>query len=65
MVVIKLSTCHSCGDFVETKFNKNVGEIHLDDLCKFCRRRDNRIKKIKQKIVDLEYELYCMGEKSY
>jgi hypothetical protein len=62
MVVIKLSCCRSCGDFVETKIKKREGEIHCDDLCGFCRKREKMIEKIKQKITDLEYKLYCLED---
>ncbi len=65
MVVIKLTSCPSCGDFVKAKVDMINGEVRFDDLCNFCGKREDKIKRIKQKIADLEYELFKMRDQKF
>jgi hypothetical protein len=64
MVVIKLTTCSSCNYFIQPKVDIINGELSFDNLCKFCRKREEKIKKIEQKILDLEYQLFKMRDQT-
>lgn len=64
-IVIKLTTCSSCNYFIQPKCDIINGELSFDDLCKFCRKREDKIKRIKQKITDLEYELFKLRDQTF
>lgn len=65
MVVIKLTTCSSCNYFIQPKVDIINGELSFDSLCKTCRKREDKIKRIKQKITDLEYELFKLRDQTF
>jgi len=65
MILITINRCSFCNDYVKPKVSMINGEIAMSNLCKFCQGREDKIKKIKQKITHLEYELFKMRDQKF
>jgi hypothetical protein len=61
--------CINCSDDIKTKYNSlpvsnfpNLQELIFINKCKFCLARERKIKKLKEKLLNIEYELHCLED---
>jgi len=61
MNTIKLDCCKSCNNVFDAKLCTNKqGDQYFMTVCDFCTKREKKIKRIKQQILDLEWKLFLM-----
>lgn len=63
MNTIKIDTCKNCNNVFDTKiYIDKHGEHRFKTICSFCSKRNKKIKRIKSKILNLQWELFKMNE---
>jgi hypothetical protein len=63
MNTVKIDTCENCKNVFDAKlFIDKNGEERFKRKCNFCIKRTNKIKRIKQKILNLQWQLFLMRD---
>jgi hypothetical protein len=62
MINIILNKCQTCDDTIKSNIKIIDGILEYKSLCSFCFGREKKIKSIKQKITDLQWQLYNLEE---
>jgi hypothetical protein len=62
MPAFKIDTCKICSKVFTTEIKIMDNQPHFTQNCKFCRNKQTKIKRIKEQILDLEYQSFLMDE---
>lgn len=62
--------CVSCdGDIgikcINKKLPDGLIEVEIMSMCSFCRCRNKKMKRLKQQITNLQYELFLLGSEQF